>query len=590
MKTNRTITRWLNNNHRIIPKLTLLALFAFNTQLPIARAGDTTLPGGANNTQIIPWDQIGAKAGADYQGDGLAVTPIAGGMRLDCIFQRLDGEATTSGLWLTSTVTNQTNDRFQVRAAAVGRAGAGSPLADTGTVSVDKQTVRFERAGLVEEYGVSLDGVRQDFVVTGKPAGVGELEVRLAVAGAHVEAMTYGAQLVLVHSGRKIAYSRLRVTDATGKGLPARIEVPSGEPGTALAVVVNDAGAVYPIRIDPTFSDANWVSMGGVPGTDGTVAAAATDSAGNLYIGGGFTIAGNIVATNIARWNGSSWSALSSGMNTIYGDATVNALAASGTNLYAGGFFTSAGGVSATNIARWNGSSWSALGSGISGAGVSGYGPYVYALAVSGTTLYAGGMFTMAGGSAASCIAQWNGSSWSALGSGISGPVKIGYNYYALSVDALAVAGTNLYAGGWFTVAGGVSANYIARWNGSTWSAMGSGLDGEVNALAVSGNTLYAGGVFTTAGGKVSASVAEAILTLSAFPVFEGVPVHNANGSITLNLSTTTNTSSRLYSATNLSAPILWQTISTNFNGGLWQFTDTNTAAFKSKFYRLSTP
>ena len=43
----------------------------------------------------------------------------------------------------------------------------------------------------------------------------------------------------------------------------------------------------------------------------------------------------------------------------------------------------------------------------------------VSALAVSGSTLYAGGDFTTAGGSAANYIAQWDGSSWSALGSGI---------------------------------------------------------------------------------------------------------------------------------------------------------------------------
>ena len=46
-------------------------------------------------------------------------------------------------------------------------------------------------------------------------------------------------------------------------------------------------------------------------------------------------------------------------------------------------------------------------------------GDSVAALAVSGGTLYAGGNFTTAGGSAANYIAQWNGSSWSALGSGI---------------------------------------------------------------------------------------------------------------------------------------------------------------------------
>ena len=43
------------------------------------------------------------------------------------------------------------------------------------------------------------------------------------------------------------------------------------------------------------------------------------------------------------------------------------------------------------------------------------------------------------------------------------------------SVYALAVSGTDLYAGGHFTTAGGVTANYIAKWDGSAWSALGSG-------------------------------------------------------------------------------------------------------------------
>ena len=336
------------------------------------------------------------------------------------------------------------------------------------------QKVRFRRAGLVEEYSVSMDGVRQDFVVTERPAGSGELQVRLEVTGAKVEAMGDGARLELPQSGRKIAYNRVRATDATGRQLAARMEVLSsddgrevlrglhgaavahqpqeengpltpalspseGEKGSTrqvegargavrqaerLAVMVNDAGAVYPVRIDPTFSDANWISLGGIPGANGAVYAAAVDDSGNLYIGGDFTFVGSTVVNCIAQWNGSSWSALGSGMN-----GSVNALAVSGGTLYAGGSFTTAGGVAANNIAQWNGSSWSALGSGMNSS--------VFALAVSGSTLYAGGYFTTAGGSAANYIAQWNGSSWSALGSGIGG-----------FVYALAVSGGTLYAGG----------------------------------------------------------------------------------------------------------------------------------------------
>src|SRR5437016_9536958 len=108
---------------------------------------------------------------------------------------------------------------------------------------------------------------------------------------------------------------------------------------------------------DPTFSDANWISMGGILGTSRFVDAAAVDGSGNLYIGGGFTIVGDVFANRVAKWNGSSWTALGSGLNN-----TVVALAVSGSDLYAGGEFTTAVGSAANRIAKWNGSSWTALG------------------------------------------------------------------------------------------------------------------------------------------------------------------------------------------------------------------------------------
>jgi hypothetical protein len=118
------------------------------------------------------------------------------------------------------------------------------------------------------------------------------------------------------------------------------------------------------------------------------------------------------------------WSATFGGQPGL-GASTAFALAAfddgSGPALVAGGDFTSAGGVSANRIAKWNGASWSALGSGMNDT--------VEALAVfddgSGPALYAGGLFTTAGGTAANRIAKWNGASWSALGSGMNGDVYV---------------------------------------------------------------------------------------------------------------------------------------------------------------------
>ena len=103
--------------------------------------------------------------------------------------------------------------------------------------------------------------------------------------------------------------------------------------------------------------------------------------------------------------------------------------------------------------------------------------------------LYVGGLFTFIGTNSANRVARWDGKTWSPLGSGMNSDVY-----------ALAVSGTDLYAGGKFTEAGGVPAFRIAKWNGSTWLPLGSGVNGLVRALAVSGNNLYAGGTFTTAG------------------------------------------------------------------------------------------
>src|SRR5207249_434482 len=57
----------------------------------------------AKASAAMPWSRIGAKASADFQGNGLAVVPTGDGARLRCVFQRLEGQATREGLWLTST-------------------------------------------------------------------------------------------------------------------------------------------------------------------------------------------------------------------------------------------------------------------------------------------------------------------------------------------------------------------------------------------------------------------------------------------------------------------------------------------------------
>lgn len=137
--------------------------------------------------------------------------------------------------------------------------------------------------------------------------------------------------------------------------------------------------------------DENWQDGFNLPGTNGEVKAVVR-SGSDFYIGGNFTTVGSIAANRIAKWNGTSWSSLGSGV-----DREVYALAVSGADVYAGGNFTTAGGVTATNIAKWNGTSWNAIGTGLHTVGGSPRNTVTSLASGSSGALYAGGSFTSVG-------------------------------------------------------------------------------------------------------------------------------------------------------------------------------------------------
>jgi len=192
---------------------------------------------------------------------------------------------------------------------------------------------------------------------------------------------------------------------------------------------------------------------------------------------------------------------LSLGVQGRFDDVAVMILSRSG-DLYVGGNFARQMGVEADAIAEWTGSSWSALGSGLRGQfGDEGFfGPRVTGLALDGGgSLYVGGDFGTAGGITANGIVKWDGHAWSALAPGISelGPL---------------ICDTNgiLFASGSVRTAYNVLTMGVARQNGGSWSLLGAGMNSWVNALALdrSGN-LYAGGSFSIAGGVNANCVAK---------------------------------------------------------------------------------
>ena len=99
----------------------------------------------------------------------------------------------------------------------------------------------------------------------------------------------------------------------------------------------------------------------------------------------------------------------------------------------------------------------------------------------------------------------WDGSSWRAVGGNVQGRYQALGTVYSLSFN-----GENLFVGGDFPLAGGVPAVGLAKWNGTQWSALGSGISSNayITALATTGTDLYVAGVFDSAGGKPATNIA----------------------------------------------------------------------------------
>jgi len=213
---------------------------------------------------------------------------------------------------------------------------------------------------------------------------------------------------------------------------------------------------------------------------------------GSTVASGYFSQSGATAVNGIARWNETTdtWGAMGSGMNGPVTALKAYNSSVSNLRIVAGGLFSTAGGVAASNVAAWNENTqfpgtpaWTAMGTGFNG--------HVYALEFHGGSLYAAGAFTQAGGTVVNRIARWdtalNPDAWVPVGSGFNGVVSV-----------LRSSNGFLYAGGDFTTASGLPAKRLARWNGSTWEETQGGADDDVFALQSYHNEMHTGGWFGT--------------------------------------------------------------------------------------------
>lgn len=219
-----------------------------------------------------------------------------------------------------------------------------------------------------------------------------------------------------------------------------------------------------------------------------------SDPSGNIYAAGFFYNAS--VKRYVAKWDGNTWSELG-GTNALGANDMIYTLTSDPTgNIYAAGTFQNASGQ--RYVAKWNGTSWSQLGTGTNPLNTSNNYPIKTLTSDPAGNIYAAGSFTNSSGK--QFVAKWNGSSWSELGTG-SNALAANEEIRCIISDA---AG-NIYAAGSFT---SNNRQYVAKWNGTSWSPLGTG----TNALMINqpilsiacdqAGNIYAAGAFTNSTGK----------------------------------------------------------------------------------------
>ncbi len=249
------------------------------------------------------------------------------------------------------------------------------------------------------------------------------------------------------------------------------------------------------------FDGEEWSTLDGGLTSGGSIEAVATFDDGTgpkIYVAGEFTEIGGLPAGNIACWSDGAWDVMDGGVN-----AAVHALAVfddgTGSALYVGGEFIDAGGEFVSLIARWNGVAWSSL----AGPGSGPLGSFINDMVVfddgAGPALHVGGLFPSADGVSAMNLAKWDGFNWFEVGGGVNLPVT--------HLDVLDDAnGQALWVRGQFFAAGGQPGLGIARWDGLQWDMLEGGVTASlIHDLESyddgSGPCVYAAGEFDAIGG-----------------------------------------------------------------------------------------
>lgn len=207
-------------------------------------------------------------------------------------------------------------------------------------------------------------------------------------------------------------------------------------------------------------------------------------SNGSLLVATGEVLraAGEIVTPGVALWRGSGWHRAGT-VGTQWNMGLLGPAAIYEAGLYAESYFLDIEGNFLTRFARWSGEDWMPV---VDVNGVELLGGSKAMLDHDGELVVAGTLnFSGPWGSVR--IARWNGERWAPTVSSSDGTFSPGQE-----IRSLVEFEGDLIVGGNFSQVVGSPASGLARWNGTTWTPISTGLQvGGVRSMAVWRGDLY---------------------------------------------------------------------------------------------------
>ena len=319
-------------------------------------------------------------------------------------------------------------------------------------------------------------------------------------------------------------------------GAMARI----GNRQIALAGNFEQAGSI-PTKFVALWNGNAWLSIG--TGLSENIEKMVATPSGEL-----FGTVSAVDGAKLLKWNKTVWSEVAS----FDGDVTSLDIASDGT-LYASGPFTHIGASAISNLAKLTGNTWSAVAGAPSGIGVvrvvdgtvcvgGAFAPWnevdrvgvqcleggtwqdkpfpenangrIYDIGKQNGEIVAAGQFVLESFDAAGSLARWDGSSWTLIGGGLEGQG-------AGSVVDMEIDGDKIYVTGDLRFAGGTQVNHVAMWDATQmrWSSLNDGVYGDSGGFGIStppgralikdqGGEIYVGGKFAVIGGRNALGIA----------------------------------------------------------------------------------